>query len=59
MAYKEEREERKEEKHESREQMPHAKDKMAEICRDGKQGEHLHFRGNIKVAVEHIEKQPK
>ena len=73
MAYKEEREYRKEEKHKHEERreerhekcegkgelMHHAKDKMAEITKDGKQGERVHFRGNMKSAGEYIEKQPK
>ena len=73
MAYKEEREYRKEEKHKHEERreerhekregkeelMHHAKDKMAEITKDGKQGERVHFRGNMKAAGEYIEKQPK
>ena len=73
MAYKEEREYRKEEKHKHEERreerhekcegkgelMHHAKDKMAEITKDGKQGERVHFRCNMKAAGEYIEKQPK
>ena len=62
-------EERREERHEKREErhekcegkgelMHHAKDKMAEITKDGKQGERVHFRGNMKAAGEYIEKQP-